>query len=103
MALIQACLRNAGDLLADARRLLENGRPTTAHAMATLAFEEIGKSCMCMLALLPQSPLPFFGFQGQENVAIHPGRTAAGSQGPVVKSWVSASRASMPHLVAVDR
>jgi hypothetical protein len=36
-------------------------------------------------------------------VAIHPGRTAAGSQGPVVKSWVSASRASMPHLVAVDR
>ena len=36
-------------------------------------------------------------------VAIQPGRTAAGSQGPVVKSWVSASRASMPHLVAVDR
>jgi AbiV family abortive infection protein len=67
VALIQACLRNAGDLLADARRLLENGRPPTAHAMATLAFEEIGKSCMCMLALLPQSPLPFFGLQGQEN------------------------------------
>ena len=49
-------------------------------------------------------------FDGEDNpaptepgVAIQPGRMAGGSQGPVVKSWVSASRASMPHLVAVDR
>src|SRR5206468_6226074 len=40
---------------------------------------------------------------GPNAVAIQPGRMAGGSQGPVVKSWVSASRASMPHLVAVDR
>ena len=36
-------------------------------------------------------------------VAIQPGRTAAGSQGPLVNNWVSASSASMPHLAAVDR
>ena len=38
-----------------------------------------------------------------EEVAIQPGRTAAGSQGPLVNNWVSASSASMPHLAAVDR
>ena len=37
------------------------------------------------------------------DVAIQPGRTAAGSQGPLVNNWVSASSASMPHLAAVDR
>jgi hypothetical protein len=36
-------------------------------------------------------------------VAIQPGRMAVGSQGPSVKSWVSVSSASMPHLAAVDR
>jgi transposase len=36
-------------------------------------------------------------------VAIQPGRMAVGSQGPSAKSWVRASRASMPHLAAVDR
>jgi AbiV family abortive infection protein len=66
VALIQACLHNAGDLLADARHLLEASRVPRAHAMATLAFEEIGKACMCMLALLPQ-PTPFFGVRGQDN------------------------------------
>jgi hypothetical protein len=45
------------------------------------------------------------GFEVRDDgkVAIQPGRMAAGSQGPVVKSWVSASRASMPHLAEVDR
>src|SRR5438105_13005755 len=43
VALIQACLRNAGDLLADAGHLLEGSRVPRAHAVATLAFEEIGK------------------------------------------------------------
>ena len=37
------------------------------------------------------------------SVTVQPGRMAAGSQGPVVNSWVSASRALMPHLAAVDR
>jgi len=64
--LIQACLHNAGDLLADARHLLEASRVPRAHAVATLAFEEIGKACMCMLALLPQQT-PFFGVRGQGN------------------------------------
>ena len=36
-------------------------------------------------------------------VPVYPGRIAAGSQGPVVNSWVSASNASMPHLAAVER
>lgn len=66
VALIQACLWNAGDLLADAGHLLEASRVPRAHAVATLAFEEIGKACMCMLALLPQ-PTPFFGVHGQDN------------------------------------
>ena len=39
----------------------------------------------------------------RDHVAIQPGRMATGSQGPSVNSWVSASRALMPHLVAVDR
>lgn len=66
VALIQACLCNAGDLLADARHLLEVSRVPRAHAVATLAFEEIGKACICMLALLQQSA-PFFGAHGQDN------------------------------------
>jgi len=37
------------------------------------------------------------------DVAIQPGRMASGSHGPSVNSWVRASRASMPHLAAVDR
>jgi len=66
VALIQACLSNAGDLLADAGQLLEASRVPRAHAVATLAFEEIGKACLCMLALLPQ-PAPFFGVHGKDN------------------------------------
>ena len=60
IALIQVSLRNAGDLLDDARLLLDAGRPPRAHALATLALEEIGKASLCMLALLPW-PEPFYG------------------------------------------
>ncbi len=60
LALIQVSLRNAGDLLDDARLLLEAGRPPRAHALATLALEEIGKASLCMLALSP-GPEPFYG------------------------------------------
>lgn len=60
LALIQVSLRNAGDLLDDARLLLDAGRPPRAHALATLALEEIGKASLCMLALLPV-PEPFYG------------------------------------------
>jgi len=41
--------------------------------------------------------------KSNRTVAIQPGWMAAGSQGPAVKSWARASRASMPHLAAVDR
>jgi AbiV family abortive infection protein len=53
LALIQASLRNAAALLGDARMLLAGGSAPRAHALATLALEEIGKSCLCMLALVP--------------------------------------------------
>jgi len=64
--LLQACLRNAEDLLADARLLLGAGRAPTAHALATLALEEIGKSCVVVLGLLPM-PVRFFGIRGDED------------------------------------
>ena len=66
VTLLQACLHNAGDLLADARLLLEADRTPRAHALATLAFEEIGKAFICLLALLPM-PEPFFGSRGDDD------------------------------------
>jgi len=51
--LVQASLRNAQDLLADARLLASAGRFPTAHAVATLALEEAGKASLCILVLLP--------------------------------------------------
>jgi hypothetical protein len=36
-------------------------------------------------------------------MAIYPGGIAAGTQGPVVNSWVSASNASMPHMAAAGQ
>jgi AbiV family abortive infection protein len=42
---------NAADLAADARLLLEAGRPARAHALATLALEELGKRALCLGAL----------------------------------------------------
>ena len=65
MTLLQACLHNAGDLLTDARLLLEAGRAPRAHALATLAFEETGKAFICIPALLPV-PEPFFGSRGHD-------------------------------------
>jgi AbiV family abortive infection protein len=38
---------NAADLAADARLLLEAGRFARAHALATLALEELGKRTLC--------------------------------------------------------
>ena len=62
------------------------------HDSSRVAVYQVVPSCSCYRCV----DLSY------DRVAIQPGRTAAGSQGPVVKSWVSASRASMPHLVAVD-
>jgi AbiV family abortive infection protein len=42
---------NAADLAADARLLLEAGRHARAHALATLALEELGKRTLCLEAL----------------------------------------------------
>lgn len=53
IALTQASLRNAVGLVEDARLLLSSGSASRAHALATLALEEVGKSCLCMLALVP--------------------------------------------------
>jgi len=48
--LAAAALANAGDLLADARLLAEAGRFARAHALATLACEELGKEAHCLQA-----------------------------------------------------
>jgi AbiV family abortive infection protein len=64
IALIQISMRNAGALLDDACLLLDAHRAPRAHALATLALEEIGKASLCMLALLPL-PEPFYGFRSK--------------------------------------
>jgi AbiV family abortive infection protein len=45
--LAQAAVQNATDLAADARLLLDAGRFPRAHALATLALEELGKVVLC--------------------------------------------------------
>jgi AbiV family abortive infection protein len=51
--LIQASAFNARDLLADARVLSDAGSSPRAHALATLAFEEVGKANLCILVIMP--------------------------------------------------
>ena len=68
VTLLQACLGNAGDLLADARILLVARSAPRAHTLATLALEEIGKAYVCLLAVVPvPMPEPFFGPRGQSD------------------------------------
>jgi AbiV family abortive infection protein len=55
LKLVQAALSNARDLLTDARRLADAGSFPRAHALATLAFEEQGKSQLCTLVLALRS------------------------------------------------
>lgn len=47
----QAAAQNATDLAADARLLLDAGRFPRAHALATLALEELGKMELCHVML----------------------------------------------------
>lgn len=46
--LAAASEKNAVDLAADARLLLEAGRFPRAHALATLSLEELGKRTLCL-------------------------------------------------------
>lgn len=50
LSLAQAALSNAEELLADARLLAEAGSFPRAHALATLACEELGKEQACIRA-----------------------------------------------------
>jgi AbiV family abortive infection protein len=50
LTLAQAALCNTEELLADARLLAEAGRFPRAHALATLACEELGKEQACIRA-----------------------------------------------------
>ncbi len=52
LALFQATKANAGDLISDAELLADVGRFPRAHALATLAHEEIGKAQLCLLAVM---------------------------------------------------
>ena len=62
LKLAHAALDNAGDLLADARLLAQAGSFPRAHALATLACEELGKEHQCLRALSwPLSPQAFWG------------------------------------------
>jgi AbiV family abortive infection protein len=63
LKLIRASAFNARDLLTAARLLLDAGSFPQAHALATLAFEEIGKANLCILVLVPPgmiSPTEFW-------------------------------------------
>lgn len=61
LKLAEAALSNAMDLLADARLLAEAGRFPRAHALATLACEELGKSRQCLSNIwLPRHPKAFW-------------------------------------------
>lgn len=51
LALAQAALANAVDLLADARLLAQSGSFPRAHALAILACEELGKEQDCVQAI----------------------------------------------------
>jgi AbiV family abortive infection protein len=76
VTLIQACLGNAGELLADTRILLAAERVPQAHALATLALEEIGKACICILAVAPM-PTP-------EHFSARAARTTSGWRGTAI-------------------
>jgi AbiV family abortive infection protein len=52
LALLQAAKANAEDLISDAELLADAGRFPRAHALATLAHEEIGKAQLCLLAVM---------------------------------------------------
>jgi|SRR5579884_740373 AbiV family abortive infection protein len=66
--LLQAALSNARRLLDASTVLVEAGHAPPAYSLATLAFEEIGKAQMCILAMRrdPRSDtLPSFGPSGE--------------------------------------
>jgi AbiV family abortive infection protein len=52
LELFEASRENASDLLADARTLAEAGSWPRAHALATLAFEELAKSHLCIVTFV---------------------------------------------------
>jgi AbiV family abortive infection protein len=52
LALQRAALANAHDLLDDAQLLLDAGRWPRAYALATLAWEELSKAQLCVLAVI---------------------------------------------------
>jgi AbiV family abortive infection protein len=64
ITLSRAALFNARDLLGAARLLSGEGSVSQAHALAVLALEEIGKSHLCVLALIPGGPLGPEAFWG---------------------------------------
>lgn len=68
VTLIQASLHNASGLLDDARTLLAAGSAPRAHALATLALEEIGKSHLCILGagLVPVPDGTVYGPAGED-------------------------------------
>lgn len=62
VTLVHALLRNADDLLADARLLCEHQRWARSYALAALAGEELGKVGSCLDALL--------GAESQDSVSF---------------------------------
>lgn len=67
LTLFRTALANAQDLLSDADILLNARRWPRAHALATLAWEELGKAHLCLIAVtVPSdvSPEDFWGILG---------------------------------------
>lgn len=94
MLLIQESRRNAADLLDDARVLLDAGRAPRAHALATLALEELGKSSLCMIAcgFLPITGGNVYGPGGE-------GFWDAWQRHPIKLFWVRSFLAMIVHAL----
>ena len=75
LALSSAAVLNSSALLTDAERLADAGSYPRAHALATLAEEELGKACLCFLAgMMRGSMMPKIFWQ---RFYSHEGKLAA--------------------------
>ena len=101
LKLAEAALSNAADLLADARLLAGAGRFPRAHALATLACEELGKSRQCLSNIwLPRPPKAFW-----EAFTSHAGKLSHVQADAVLDSGAPARspRAFRLHVSQVTR
>ena len=86
LRLARAALSNAADLLADARLLAEAARFPRAHALATLACEELGKEQQCLSTVWLPLPIPkvfWARFYNHKEKLVHAQSEAALESGSI--------------------